>query len=67
MFEKLNLTDKECDNIIKGVMYGVGIGILIGALVSKVAFFFAAGGVIGIVFSLAYSVFARGKKLKKIN
>ena len=63
MFEKLNLSDKECDNIIKGVAYGVGIGILIGSLLNKVAFFFAAGGVIGIVLSLAYSFFVRDKKI----
>ncbi|AOR24693.1 hypothetical protein [Clostridium taeniosporum] len=55
MLEKIMLTDKEYENLAKGIAIGVGVGIIIGTIFDNTVLFFAAGGVLGIVSSLIYS------------
>lgn len=55
MLEKIMLSDKEYENLAKGIAIGVGIGIIIGTIFDNAVFFFAAGGVLGIIGSLIYS------------
>lgn len=55
MLEKIMLTDKEYENLAKGIAIGVGIGTIVGTILDNAVFFFAAGGVAGIIGSLIYS------------
>lgn len=66
MLEKLSLSDQEYDNMVKGIAIGVGLGILIGAILENVTFYFALGGVIGIIVSLIYSKYSKLKRKKNI-
>lgn len=69
MLEKISLTDKECENLAKGIAIGVSCGVLIGTLVGNITLTFAAGGVIGIIGSLIYSSYEKHKSKgnKKLN
>lgn len=66
MLDKLSLTDKECENLAKGIAIGAGLGTLIGIIIDNVTFAFSFGGVVGIIGSLIYSTYIRYKK-KAIN
>lgn len=55
MLEKIMLTDREYENLGKGLAIGVGIGIVAGSIVNLTTFCFALGGVLGILGSLIYS------------
>lgn len=69
MLEKFSLTDKECENLAKGIAIGVGCGILVGVVIGNITLTFAAGGVIGIIGSLIYSSYEKHKLKgnKKLN
>ncbi|GAA0078948.1 hypothetical protein UT300005_33270 [Clostridium sp. CTA-5] len=67
MLEKLMLSDKECENLAKGIAIGVGLGTVVGALLDNTVFYFAFGGVVGIVSSLIYSKVEENKKKKNID
>ena len=49
MWKKLILSEKDYEYLTKGLASGVGLGIIIGSLVGDVLFFFALGGVLGII------------------
>lgn len=66
MLDKFSLTDKECENLAKGIAIGAGLGTLIGIIIDNVTFAFSFGGVAGIIGSLIYSTYVRCKK-KTIN
>lgn len=55
MIEKIILTDKEYENLAKGLAIGVSIGTIVGAIINLAAFCFTLGGVIGIIGSVIYS------------
>lgn len=61
MLEKIILSDKDYEYLTKGIAAGVGVGVLVGSIIGNVTLTFAAGGVLGILISLAYSIY------KKIN
>lgn len=61
MWKKLILSEKDYEYLTKGLALGVGVGIIIGALVENVLLFFALGGVLGII---GASVFSFYKKFK---
>lgn len=62
LFEKANLTDYEYALVTKGIVFGVGIGTLLGAVIGEVTLFFSFGGVCGIISTLLYIFFKRLKK-----
>ena len=62
MLDKFSLTDKECENLAKGIAVGVGVGVFVGAVIGNIALTFAAGGVLGIIGSLIYSSYEKHKK-----
>jgi len=62
MLDKLSLSERECENVAKGIAWGVGIGTLIGLITGNVILWFAVGGVAGIISSLTYSFFEKYKK-----
>ena len=49
MWKKLILSEKDYEYLTKGLASGVGLGIIIGSLAGDVLFFFALGGVLGII------------------
>ena len=51
MLEKISITEKQWDNLAKGIAVGTGLGIIIGAIVGQIVLLFSAGGVIGIIVS----------------
>lgn len=57
MLEKIMLTDKEYENLGKGLAIGAGMGIIIGSIIDLTSFCFTLGGVLGILVSLIYSKF----------
>jgi len=59
MLEKFSLSEKEYENVAKGIAGGVGIGTLIGLIIGNVTLWFAIGGVLGIISSLIYSFFEK--------
>ncbi len=67
MLEKIILSDKECEHLTKSIAGGVGIGLALGAMVNNPQFWFALGGVVGIVFSLIYTLINRNKQSKLNN
>lgn len=67
MLEKIILSDKECEHLTKSIACGVGIGLALGAMVNNTQFWFALGGVVGIVFSLIYTLINRNKQSKLNN
>ncbi len=66
MLEKMMLSEKECEHLTKSIAGGVGIGLSLGAVFNNPQFYFALGGVVGIVFSLIYILIHRSKQ-NKIN
>lgn len=64
MLEKISVTEKQWDNLAKGIAVGTGLGIVIGAIVGQIVLLFSAGGVIGIIVSLIYSWINDRKKNK---
>ena len=51
MLGKLILKEKDCEILTKGIVSGVGIGILIGVISGEVILLFSLGGVVGIIIS----------------
>jgi len=62
MLDKFSLSERECENISKGIAWGVGLGTLSGLLIGNVILWFAMGGVVGIISSLIYSIFEKHNK-----
>lgn len=56
MFKKLMLSEKDYEYLTKGIALGVGIGVIVGIIFNDINFFFALGGVIGIVIASIYSL-----------
>ncbi|WP_195989170.1 hypothetical protein [Clostridium sp. D53t1_180928_C8] len=56
MFKKLMLSEKDYEYLTKGIAFGVGIGVIVGIIFNDINFFFALGGVIGIVIASIYSL-----------
>lgn len=61
LLEKLILSEQDYDYLAKGIALGAGIGILLGVFIEDIVLAFSACTVIGIVFSLGYSLY---KKIK---
>lgn len=55
------LSDEDYERLSKGIASGVGIGIVIGAILENITLFFALGGVIGILVTLGYSIIRNNK------
>ncbi len=64
--ENLFLTDDEIKVLSIYLVYGVGLGILIGLFLSKIELFFALGGTISIILSLFKIYVNRNKKSKEL-
>lgn len=56
MGDKLRMTDEEYDRICKGIIVGVALGTLVGVVRGNVTFYFALGGVSGIIVSTIYNI-----------
>lgn len=59
------LSDEDYERLSKGIASGVGIGIIIGAILENITLFFALGGVIGILVTLCYSIIRNNKESGK--
>lgn len=66
MWKKLILLEKDYEYLTKGLASGVGIGIITGSLVGDVLFFFALGGVLGIIGAGIFSFYKKFKVDHKI-
>lgn len=66
MWKKLILSEKDYEYLTKGLASGVGLGVIIGSLVGDVLFFFALGGVLGIIGSGIFSFYKKFKVENKI-
>lgn len=66
MIEKIILSDQDYEYLTKGIVIGVGVGILVGLLLENVIFGFASGGVIGIISSFIYSYYKKVRKNNKL-
>lgn len=64
--ENLFLTEDEIKFLSIYLVYGVGLGILIGLFFSKIELFFALGGVISIIVSISKIYINRSKKSKEL-
>ncbi|MDY6229190.1 hypothetical protein [Clostridium sp.] len=64
--ENLFLTEDEIKFLSIYLVYGVGLGILIGLFFSKIELFFALGGVISIIVSIGKIYINRSKKSKEL-
>ncbi|MGF0110255.1 hypothetical protein [Clostridium sp. SGI.024] len=64
--ENLFLTEDEIKVLSIYLVYGVGLGILIGLFFSKIELFFALGGVISIIVSIGKIYIDRSKKSKEL-
>lgn len=62
MIDKISLTEAEFTLVSKGIAFGAGIGILLGAFIGNVVLFFSLGGVCGILSTSIYSILKRVKK-----
>lgn len=62
MLDKLVLEDKDYEYLTRGIASGVGIGTIVGMFLSNIEFFFAFGGVVGI---LASGIYIACRKVKK--
>lgn len=65
--DKIFLTDEEIKLLSIYLMFGVFIGIIVGAILSNVQLFFSLGGVISILISFVVMVVKRNKKSDKFN
>ena len=61
MWKKLILSEKDYEYLTKGLASGVGLGIIIGSLAGDVLFFFALGGVLGIICATIFSTIKKFK------
>jgi len=66
VWKKLILSEKDYEYLTKGLASGVGIGIITGSLVGDVLFFFALGGVLGIIGAGIFSFYKKFKVDHKI-
>lgn len=66
VWKKLILSEKDYEYLTKGLASGVGLGIIIGSLAGDVLFFFALGGVLGIIGSGIFSFYKKFKVHNKI-
>ncbi|MEN8076372.1 hypothetical protein ABFP60_05370 [Clostridioides difficile] len=66
MWKKLILSEKDYEYLTKGLALGVGVGIIIGALLENVLLFFALGGVLGIIGASVFSFYKKFKVDHKI-
>ena len=66
MLKKLILSEKDYEYLTKGLASGVGLGIIIGALAGDILFFFALGGVLGIIGASIFSFYRKFKVDHKI-
>ena len=66
MWKKLILSEKDYEYLTKGLASGVGLGIIIGSLAGDVLFFFALGGVLGIIGAGIFSFYKKFKVDHKI-
>lgn len=64
--ENLFLTEDEIKFLSIYLVYGVGLGVLIGLFFSKIELFFALGGVISIIVSIGKIYINRSKKSKEL-
>lgn len=64
--ESLFLTDDEIKFLSIYLVYGVGLGTLIGLFFNKIELFFALGGVMSIVVSIFKIYINRNKKSKEL-
>ena len=60
--EKLILSDQDFDYLAKGIALGAGIGIIIGAFIDNIILGFSTCTVLGIIFSLIFSLY---KKIRR--
>lgn len=65
MCDKLILKEKDYEILTKGIACGVGVGIIIGAILQEVILIFALGGVVGIITS-SICIVLNSRKDKKI-
>ncbi len=65
MIDKISLSEAEFTLVSKGIVFGVGIGMLIGIFIGDVILFFSLGGVFGILSTSIYSMIKRLKKSEK--
>jgi len=53
--DKIIISEKDYENIAKGIAFGSGIGIFLGLIFDNIIFFFSVGSVVGIIISFIYS------------
>lgn len=61
VFNKISLTEEENEYLAKGIAVGAGLGVLLGVAVDNVVFGFSLGGVLGVLGSLAFSLYKKHK------
>lgn len=59
LLDKILLSEKDYEYLIKGIAIGVGIGIITGVILEDIVLYFALGGVIGILASAIISLARR--------
>ena len=66
VLKKLILSEKDYEYLTKGLSSGVVLGIIVGALVEDILFFFALGGILGIIGAGIFSFYRKFKVDHKI-
>lgn len=66
VLKKLILSEKDYEYLTKGLSSGVVLGIIVGALVEGILFFFALGGILGIIGAGIFSFYRKFKVDHKI-
>ncbi|WP_195987684.1 hypothetical protein [Clostridium sp. D53t1_180928_C8] len=56
LWENIILSENDYEYLTKGIAFGVGIGIIVGAICENIILFFALGGVIGILGAVILSI-----------
>ncbi|MFU7516601.1 hypothetical protein [Clostridium sp. HCS.1] len=64
--ENLFLTDDEIKVLSIYLVYGVGVGVVLGLFFNNIELFFALGGVTSIIVSVLKVYINRSKKSKKL-
>lgn len=64
--ENLFLTDDEIKVLSIYLVYGVGVGVVLGLFFNNIELFFALGGVISIIVSVLKVYINRSKKSKEL-
>lgn len=54
--------EKDYELVSKGIAFGSGMGIIVGATIGDVILFFSLGGVIGILTSIIISIIKKVKR-----